>query len=172
MNKMIMTFILFVIYPMTIQANLDDLDEVIGAGGENLALSNGTETGLFDELPIEATEVNSVKRIFWNAASIQQKIKENLPNHHRSHFTPAAGGQGCDIQAVTKTEGSADTCELKDDPEKMAKFIYNFNLSCSFGKYRIAVCSHEEAKLLNELKVTNPEKLVSDDNLFDLDSTM
>lgn len=154
MTKTLLTFVLFAIYPMTLHA-----EEAI-------------DTSLFDELPIKQAEVNSVTRIFWNAQSIQDKVKSNLPEHVRSMFAPASGGSGCDVKAVVKTEGSADTCELVDDPAKMAKFIYNFNLSCSFGNYQVSICSREENKLLNQIKVSNPEKLVSDDNLFDLDSTM
>ena len=154
MKNTFITFVLFVIYPMTIHAN------------------NGIDTSLFDELPINQKEVSSVTKIFWNAKSIQDKVRSSLPEHVRSMFAPSTEGKGCDVKAVVKTEGSADTCELADDPAKMAKFIYNFNLSCNFGNYQVSVCSREENKLLNQLKVTNPEKLVSDDNPFDLDSTM
>lgn len=152
MRNILSIFFVFVIYPMTVSAEETTID-----------------TSLFDELPIKQAEVNSVSRVFWSAQSIQDKIKESIPDTHRARFTRA---DGCDIKAVTKTEGSADTCDLNDDPSKNAKFIYNFNVSCSFGSYQIAICSRQEAKLLNQLKVNNPEKLVSDDNPFDLDSTM
>ena len=137
-----------------------------------LRAEEGMDQESFDQLPIKQSEIKSVTRIFWNAQSIQDEVKSNLPQHVRSMFTPAQAGAGCEIKAVVKTEGSADTCELAEDPAKMAKFIYNFNLSCSFGNYKVAICSREENKLLNQIKVSNPEKLVSDDNPFDLDSTM
>ncbi len=156
MKNIITLFVVFLIYPLTLQAG-DELD------------AEGIDTTLFDELPIEKSEIDSVTRLFWNAESIQAEVKKNLPDSVRQKFTPA---DGCDVKAVVKTEGSADTCDLSDDPEKNAKFIYNFNVSCSFGSYQVSICSRQEAKLLNQLKVTNPEKLVSDENLFDLDSTM
>ena len=159
MNRMVMTFLAFVIYPLSLQA-MDEASEIA---------SNGIDTAVFDALPVQQSEMDSVTRIFWNAKSIQQKIKENLPDHHRAQFTP---GDGCNIKGITKTESSAEVCDLNDDPEKMAKFIYNFSVSCNFGSYQVSVCSREQNKLLNELKVTDPEKLVSDENPFDLDSTM
>ena len=154
MKNLLIIFTVFVIYPMTLQAE-DPID-----------------TSLFDELPIKQSEVNQVTRLFWNAQSIQDKVKAGLPPQVRNRFTKMAGDKGCEIKAVTKSEGSADACELAEDPAKMAKFIYNFNVACHFGSYQIAICSRQEAKLLNQLKVVNPEKLVSDDNPFDLDPTM
>ncbi len=154
MKNLLFTFVLFVIYPLTLQAE------------------NKIDTGLFDELPIQQIEISTVTQLFWNAQSIQDGVKSELPNHIRSQFTRGDGQRGCEVKNVFKTEGSVDTCDLNDDPDKMAKFIYNFNVSCNFGSYQISVCSREENKLLNQLKVTNPEKLVSDDNVFDLDSTM
>ena len=154
MKTFISLFISFLIFPMTLSAQSD------------------FEIENFDELPIQTAEVDSVSQLFWNAQSIQDKVRKNLPGNLRSRFTRSAGGKGCDIKAVTKTEGSADTCELNDDPEKMAKFIYNLSVSCNFGAYQVSVCSREEGKLLNQLKVVNPEKLVLDGDVFDLDSTM
>lgn len=151
MKNLILIFLGFVIYPMSVHAE------------------EGIDTAVFDELPINKSEADAVTNVFWNAQSIQNKVKSSLPSQHRNQFTKA---DGCDVKAVIKTEGSADTCDLNDDPEKNAKFIYNFNVSCQFGSYQIAICSRQEAKLLNQLKVNNPEKLVSDDNVFDLDSTM
>ena len=130
------------------------------------------DTSLFDELPIKQSEVTSVSQMFWNAQSIQDKVRSELPAHLRTRFNKSSNGKGCDIKSVIKTEGSADTCELNDDPNKMAKFIYNFSVSCNFGNYQVSICSRQESKLLNQLKVSNPEKLVSEDNPFDLDSTM
>lgn len=150
-------FTVLVIYPMSLQAE-DGLD-----------LNSGIETELFDELPIEKQEIDSVTRLFWNAQSIQDEVRKSLPDGVKKRFSEA---DGCDVKTVIKTEGSADTCDLSDDPEKNAKFIYNFNVSCNFGSYQISICSRQEAKLLNQVKVKNPEKFVSDDNPFDLDSTM
>ncbi len=150
MKNTITLFTFFLVYPLIAHAN--DID-----------------TGLFDELPITQSEAQAVTQLFWNAQSIQDSVKTRLPSSVRPKFSKAAG---CDVKSVFKTEGSADTCELNDDPDKMAKFIYNFNVSCGSGSYQVSVCSREESKLLNQLKVTNPEKLVSDDNPFDLDSTM
>lgn len=154
MKNILILFTALTIYPLTLSAN------------------DGIDTTLFDELPIKQSEVTKVTHLFWNAQSIQDSIKQNLPNHLRTSFTRSSGSKGCDIKSVTKTEGSADTCDLNDDPKKMAKFIYSFNVSCNFGSYQVSVCSREENKLLNQVKVVNPEKLVSDDNPFDLDSTM
>lgn len=155
MKNILFVFIGFVIYPLTLSAN------------------DGIDVSLFDELPIKQAEVNEVTNLFWNAQSIQDKVKQSLPGHVRQKFTRASGGNGCDVKAVTKTEGSAETCELNDDPNKMGKFVYNLNISCNFGSYQVSICSREESKLLNQLTVTNPEKVVSDDsNPFDLESTM
>ena len=153
MKNLLTLFCIFVIYPMTVQAE-EFLEEDMA----------------FDQLPINSSEVDSVSRLFWNAKSIQDKVKAHLPATQRKRFSKA---DGCNIRAVIKTEGSADTCDLNDDPEKNAKFIYNFNVSCSGGNYQVSICSRQEAKLLNQLKVVNPSKLVSgDNNPFDLDSTM
>lgn len=154
-----MTFLLFVIYPLTLHAN-DSLEADI---------AEPIDTSLFDEMPIDAQEVSSVTKLFWSAQSIQDEVRKGLPENAKKRFTQA---DGCDVKAVTKTEGSADTCELNDDPTKNAKYIYNFNVACTHGTYQISICSRQEAKLLNQLKVLNPEKLVSEDNPFDLDSTM
>ncbi len=151
MRNMYLIFFAFVIYPMTVHAE------------------EGIETVFFDELPIEKAEVQSVTHVFWNAQSIQEQVKSSIPATHRARFSRA---DGCDVKNVIKTESSADTCDLNDDPEKSAKYIYNLSVSCNFGNYQVSVCSREESKLLNQLKVVSPGKLVSDDNPFDLDSTM
>jgi hypothetical protein len=149
-------FTVFLIYPLTLSAQVND----------------PIDTELFDELPIKQSEVNSVTQLFWNAQSIQDSVKQSLPSNVRSKFTRGDSRQGCDVKSVSKSEGSADTCQLNDDPEKMGKFIYSFNVSCNFGSYQVSVCSREESKLLNQVKVINPERLVLDDNVLDLDSTM
>jgi hypothetical protein len=115
MNNIYFIFALFVIYPMTVNAQ------------ENL------DTSLFDELPIEQQEINSVTKLFWNAQSIQDNVKAKLPTTVRNKFTPSGG---CDVKAVTKTEADAGTCDLNDDPTKNAKFIYNFNVACTQGATR------------------------------------
>lgn len=150
MKNITLTFIAFVIYPMTIHAG------------------DSSNQALFDTLPIKSSEIQSVSNLFWNAQSIQDKVKQSIPSQHRDSFRNSS----CNIQTVIKTEGSAEACELNDDPEKMGKFIYNFSVACGFGNYQVEVCSREENKLLNQLKVTRPEHLVSDENPFDLDSTM
>ena len=154
MKHVLLTFALFVIYPLTLSA-MDD-----------------PEAGNFDGLPIKQAEVSQVSHIFWNAQSIQENVKSQLPAQLRGQLTPATSGRGCNIDGVSKSEGSADACELNDDPEKMGKFVYHLNLNCSFGKYQVSICSREESKLLNQLKVSNPEKLVSDDTPFDIEPTM
>ncbi|MCB0378636.1 MAG: hypothetical protein KDD33_09105 [Bdellovibrionales bacterium] len=117
----------------------------------------------FDALPISQSEQKAVTQLFWNAKSIQEKVKSQLPNHQRGQFSYSAGGQyGCDVKGVSKTEGSADVCELADDSEKQPEFVYNFNLSCNFGNYQVSVCSHEQKKLLNQVRVQSPEKLVQE----------
>lgn len=125
------------------------------------------DVDVFDQLPISQSEVQRVTQLFWNAQSIQDSVKQSLPANLRSRFSP---GTGCDVKSVVKTEGSADTCELVEDPDRMAKFIYNFSVSCQFGSYQVSVCSREENKLLNQLKVINPERLVSDEEVLDFDS--
>jgi len=155
MKNILTTFILFVIYPWTLAAQSDP------------------EFSAFDALPINKSEASRVTQVFWNAQSIQESVRKSLPGHVQSKFTRGPASNGCDVKAVTKAEGSADTCELNDDPEKMGKFMYVFSLSCDFGSYQVSVCSREENKLLNQLKVTNPERVVLDeDRLFDTDSTM
>ncbi len=154
MKNLLLTFVLLLIYPLTLQAQ------------------DGIDTTLFDELPIKQTEISQVTHLFWNAKSIQDNVRQSLPSHVSSKFYKSDGARGCKVDNVFKTEVSVEACELSDDPEKIANFIYNFNVSCNFGSYQISVCSREESKLLNQLKVSNPEKLVSDDNPFDLDSTM
>lgn len=116
---------------------------------------------IFDELPISGNEINAVSRLFWNAQSIQDNIKSQLPQHHKKRFTKGVTNNGCDIQSISKAEGSADICELNDNPDKMGKFVYKFNLSCQFGSYQVSICSRQENKLLNQVKVTNPERLVA-----------
>jgi hypothetical protein len=153
MKNFLIVFFVFTIFPLTLSAN-----EIMQAEMD------------FDQLPIAESEASRVTHLFWNAQSIQDKIRENLPQQVRSKFTPKSESQGCEIKSVFKTEGSADTCELNDDPERTAKFIYNFNLACHFGSYQVSICSREESKLLNQLKVTNPERLVSDDEILDWDS--
>lgn len=160
MNKTSLLFTILVIYPMTLnaenavdpEANFQDIiaEDVLDAGG-------------FDSLPIDDAEVKTITNLFWNAGSIQETVRTNLPANVKNKFTRSIAGQGCDVKAVTKTEGSADTCEMSDDPLKMAKFIYNFDISCNFGAYKVAVCSREERKLLNQLKVDSPEKIVSEE---------
>lgn len=157
MKNGFLIFLLFVIYPLTLSA--EDSSKEMNAMA-------------FDELPINRTEINEVSRVFWNAQSIQDEVKRSLPNNLKARFTPTYNGGQCDIRAVTKAEGSADICELNDDPDKMGKFVYNINLSCSFGTYQVSVCSPGDNKLMNQLRVINPEKLVSDENPFDLESTM
>lgn len=155
MKRMTWTFLACLIYPWTLAAQ------------DELAMTP------FDELPINKAEAQRVSQVFWNAQSIQDSVRQNLPESVRSKFTRGPASNGCDIQAVNKTEGSADTCELTEDPEKMGKFMYVFSLSCSFGSYQVSVCSREESKLLNQLKVTNPERMVmEEERLFDPDSTM
>mgnify|MGYP001129421072 CR=1 FL=1 len=106
MKNILFVFLGFVIYPLTVSAEA------------------GIDTTVFDELPIKQAEVNSVTNLFWNAQSIQTNIKQSLPENVRQKFTRSSAGRGCDIKAVTKAEGSADACELNDDPEKMAKFVF------------------------------------------------
>ncbi len=155
MKNIMVTFILFVIYPWTLAAQVDP------------------EDGAFDQLPIKQSEAQKVTQVFWNAQNIQDTVRQSLPGHVQSKFTRGPASNGCDVKGVIKTEGSADACELNDDPEKMGKFIYVFSLSCDFGSYQVSVCSREESKLLNQLKVTNPERVVLDEErLFDMDSTM
>ncbi len=156
MKNFMMIFTLFALYPMTLHA-------------EDAINSNGIDTELFDELPINEQEIRSVTNVFWNAQSIQDGVKKDLPDSVKNRFSKA---DGCSVKAVIKTEPSVETCDLNDDPEKNAKFIYNFNVSCNFGNYQVSICSREQAKLLNQVKVKNPSKLVSDENPFDLDSTM
>lgn len=164
MKNIALYFVIFLLYPYNLSAN-DDF--------EALPTDNIVDTTeLFDELPITKGEVVAVSHLFWNAQSIVDQVKKQLPSDVRSRFTRGDSGQGCSIKGVTKGEGSADTCELNDDPSKMAQFMYHFDISCNFGNYRVAVCSHQENKLLNQIKVDSPEKVVSDDNVFDLDSTM
>jgi hypothetical protein len=156
------------VYPLTVQA-----DEVLlpfDAPAEDPVVDvPKSDMALFDELPVKESEVTTVSRVFWNAKSIQDSVRSQLPENVQSRFTPA---DGCDIQSVVKTESSVDTCDLNEDPEKSAKYIYSFSVRCSFGSYQVSVCSRQTAQLLNQLKVTSPEKLVSDENPFDLDSTM
>lgn len=176
MNKTTLLFTILVVYPMTLSAsnevpiNSDEIPEAVVEDmtplGEDpvvqdvLADSRGLAS--IDELPIDQAEIKSVTNIFWNAQNIQDTVKTNLPDGVKSKFTRGNGGQGCDVKAVTKSEGSADACEMSDDPLKMAKFIYNFDISCNFGTYKVSVCSREERKLLNQLKVDSPGKVVSD----------
>ena len=162
MKKIALYFAVLMLYPYNLSAN----DNFEALPTENIVNPNE----FFDELPITKREVAAVSQLFWNAKSIQDKVKTQLPADIRSKFTIV--GNRCNIQSVTKGEGSADTCELNDDPAKSAQFIYNFSVSCGFGNYRIAVCSRQENKLLNQLKVQSPEKIVSDENEFDLESTM
>ncbi|MCJ8277614.1 MAG: hypothetical protein HRT44_14190 [Bdellovibrionales bacterium] len=162
MKKVILYFVVFLIYPLNLSA--DDNIEMLPT--ENIV----DPSEFFDELPITKSEVQAVSQLFWNAQSIQDKVKTQLPSDVRSRFTSV--GNTCNIQNVTKGEGSADTCELTDDPAKAAQFIYHISVSCAFGNYRVNVCSRQENKLLNQLKVESPEKVVSDDNVFDLESTM
>ena len=145
-------FLAFVIYPLSLSAQSEEFQD-------------------FDSLPISESEITSVTNLFWNAKSIQDNVKKSIPSEYHARFNPN-GTNNCQVQSVTKTEGSADTCDLNDDPARNAKFIYKLSLSCGFGNYRVSVCSRETSKLLNQLKVESPEKVVSDDNVFDLESTM
>jgi len=149
MKSFLLTFFLFAIFPLNLSAEEANPE-------------------FFDQLPIASSEVSKVTQLFWNAQSIQDNVKQSLPQNVRNRFVP--GANGCDVKSVIKTEGSADACELTDDPERMAKFIYNFSISCNFGSYQVSVCSREENKLMNQLKVSNPERMVSDDDILDWDS--
>lgn len=164
MKNFSLIFSIFMIYPMTVHAD----DSILATLQADSATVAESETH-FDDLPIKKAEADSVTHLFWNAQSIQDKVKQGLPDTVRGRFSQA---DGCDVKSITKSEGSADTCDLNDDPEKNAKFIYNFNVACNHGSYQVSICSRQEAKLLNQLKVTNPSKVVSDDNVFDLESTM
>ena len=151
MKNILTLFTVFVIYPMTVNAEGIDLDPA-----------------LFDELPVEQEEIKSVTNLFWNAQSIQNSVKQGLPHSTKSKFRT----DNCEVKSVVKTEPSVDICDLKEDSAKQAKFTYNFNISCSFGNYKVAVCSRKSAQLMDQLKVMDTEKIVSDENPFDLESTM
>ena len=124
----------------------------------------------FDVLPISNSEIRAVSSTFWNAQSIQDKVKTRLPQSVKRKFTRSySEGQGCDIKTVTKTEASADVCELSEDINKVGKFTYQFSVTCSFGNYQVSVCSREERKLLNQIKVDSPSTFVQEEEIPSLD---
>ena len=153
MKNLVLVFIFLLSFPTVAQAQ------------------NHIETELFDELPISRSEITTVSQLFWNAQSLQDKIKRKLPYNARKKFSPNGNG-ACSIETVSKTEPSADVCELNEDPSKNGKYVYVFSVQCGRGYYQVSVCSRESSKLMTQIKVSVPEKLVSDDGLLDLDSTM